>query len=74
MAIDTALKRGSVQAYTFGLIRPFPDGSVGTVDRPVLAWLYAGLSYTPPILVVGATLFKGAIFRMRFWFRIRGPL
>lgn len=45
MAIDTKAKRASVQAYTFGLMRPPPDGTVGTQDRPTLAWLYAGIVY-----------------------------
>lgn len=47
MAVDTKAKRASVQAYTFGLMRPPPDGTVGTSDRPVIAWLYSGLSYGP---------------------------
>lgn len=45
MAIDTKAKRASVQAYTFGLMRPPPDGTVGTSDRPTVAWFYAGLTY-----------------------------
>lgn len=27
-------------------MRPPPDGTVGTADRPVLAWLYAGMTYS----------------------------
>lgn len=39
--IDTQNKRRAVQAYTFGLMRPVPDGSIGMGDRESLAWLYA---------------------------------
>ncbi len=44
MAIDSKAKRASVQAYTLGLMRPPPDGTVGDSDRPVVAWLYAGVT------------------------------
>jgi len=49
MAIDTKLKRASVQAYLLGLVRPPPDGSVDAADRAMCAWLYAGLNYGPPV-------------------------
>jgi hypothetical protein len=42
MAIDTENKRRSVQAYTFGLIRPVPDGTIDANDRATAAWLYSG--------------------------------
>lgn len=54
MAIDTENKRRSVQAYSFGLMRPVADGSVGVADRPTVAWLYSGLSYSPPPPVAAA--------------------
>ncbi len=44
MAIDSKAKRASVQAYIFGSMRPPPDGTVGDSDRPVVAWLYAGVT------------------------------
>lgn len=47
MAIDTETKRRSVQAYTFGLMRPLPDGAISSGDRATVAWLYSGLSYSP---------------------------
>lgn len=55
MAIDTANKRASVQAYLLGNMRPVPDGTVSAGDRATLGWVYAGLSYThsgvtPPAL------------------------
>ena len=61
MAIDTQNKRRSVQAYLFGLVRPVADGTVGTADRPTVAWFYAGLAYaaleavtgSPQVVVVG---------------------
>ena len=45
MAIDTKAKRASVQAYTTGLMRPPPDGTIGSGDRATLVGLYAGLVY-----------------------------
>lgn len=48
MAIDTAAKRASVQAYTLGLVRPPPDGTIGEGDRATAAWLYAGHDYDVP--------------------------
>ncbi len=56
MAIDTKARRASVQAYTLGLMRPPPDGSIGTSDRPVIAWFYAGLTYAAFGAYVGAVL------------------
>ncbi len=49
MAIDTALKRASVQAYLMGLTRPPPDGTVGAPDRAMAAWFYAGLTYSATV-------------------------
>ena len=56
MAVDTAAKRASVQSYTLGLMRPPPDGTVGTQDRPTLAWFYAGMVYAAAVLVVSRVL------------------
>lgn len=46
MAIDTANKRASVQAYFLGGMRPAPDGTVDAGDRATLGWAYSGLTYT----------------------------
>jgi hypothetical protein len=46
MAIDTQSKRRSVQAYTSGLMRPVPDGTVAVADRATATWLYAGPAYS----------------------------
>ena len=46
MAIDTKAKRASVQAYTLGLMRPPPDGTINAADRATVGWFYAGLSYS----------------------------
>ena len=43
MAIDTETRRRSVQAYTFGLMRPVPDSTIGAGDRATATWLYSGL-------------------------------
>lgn len=48
MAIDTSDKRASVQAYTFGLVRPTPDATIDAADRATSGWHYAGLTYAPP--------------------------
>lgn len=45
MAIDTENKRRSVQAYTFGLVRPIPDGTIAAPDRATSAWYYSGITY-----------------------------
>lgn len=58
MAIDTENKRRSVQAYTFGLMRPRADATIGTTDRPVVVGLFAsaasflatGLSFSAQII------------------------
>ncbi len=52
MAIDTKAKRASVQAYTQGLMRPPPDGSVDEGDRATVTWFYAGLSYDLPVIII----------------------
>lgn len=48
MAIDTRNKRASVQAYTFGLQRPKPDGTINAADRATSGWHYSGITYAPP--------------------------
>lgn len=49
MAIDTKLKRSSVQAYTFGLLRaPSTGGGITAAKRAEETWLYAGLAYPAP--------------------------
>lgn len=53
MAIDTKAKRASVQAYTFGLMRPPPDGTVDEGDRACVTWLYLGLDYDNPAAAAG---------------------
>ncbi len=49
MAIDTENKRRSVQAYTFGLMRPLADGTVDQSDRATVTWFYSGLTYAGPV-------------------------
>lgn len=48
MAIDTAAKRASVQAYVLGAMRPPPDSTVAAGDRATVAFLYGGLTYGAP--------------------------
>lgn len=45
--VTPANRRMSVQAYTLGLMRPPPSGSVSMGDRATVAWLYSGLDYFP---------------------------
>lgn len=52
MAIDTKAKRASVQAYTVGLMRPPPDGTISEGDRACVAWYYLGLDYDFPPTVI----------------------
>lgn len=54
MAIDTKLKRASVQGYQPGFMFPPPDGSVDDPDRAMCANMYAGFTYgplPPPVLI-----------------------
>ncbi len=67
MAINTKARRASVQAYTLGLMRPPPDGSVNTADKATVAWLYAGLSYGPLDLEREIYSFSA----LRNWFQVR---
>ena len=53
MAVDTAAKRASVQAYTLGVMRPPPDGTVSEGDRATVAFLFQGLDYGIPALTTG---------------------
>jgi len=66
MAIDSPLKRASVQAYTSGLMRPPPDGTVAASDRAVVAWLYAGLTYSEV-----AAWMDGSMTEDEWWTRRR---
>jgi len=50
LSIDTKAKRASVQAYTLGLMRPPPDGTVDAGDRATVCWFYSGLTYVPAAL------------------------
>lgn len=52
--IDSQIKRMSVQAYTFGLLRPPATGTIGAPERSMLSWLYAGFVYTPIVVIEGA--------------------
>lgn len=60
MAVDTRNKRSSVQAYTFGLMRPLADGAATEPDRATLAWLYSGIDYDS-----AAAAIANAVRRMR---------
>ena len=57
MAISTPVRRASVQAYTLGLLRPVPDGTVGEGDRAMVTWLYHGIDYQGVIGIYGGLLF-----------------
>lgn len=49
MAIDTALKRLSVQNYAApGVALPIPSGSIGQGERQTVAWIYAGIFNANP--------------------------
>lgn len=63
MAIDTKAKRASVQAYTLGLMRPPPDGTINAGDRATLSWLYSGLAYTAS---TGGSLVRRLVFGFGF--------
>lgn len=55
MAIDTALKRLSVQNYTApGVALPIPSGSIGQGERQTVGWIYGGiLSSVTPVFFMG---------------------
>lgn len=48
-----------MQAYTLGLMRPVADGAVAAPDRATCAWLYAGITYTPPTAGGGISIPTG---------------
>ena len=48
MAIDTENKRRSVVALVLGIMLPITDGAIGQLDRQEVAWIYAGISSSPP--------------------------
>ena len=50
MAVDTKAKRASVQAYTLGLMRPPPSGTVGLGQRATVTYLYSGLAYAAAVV------------------------
>lgn len=64
MAIDTRAKRQSVQAYTFGLVRPPADGTIGAADRAACAWFYEGLEYGDPVIVAIVAKLRGMMLRI----------
>lgn len=67
MAIDTKLKRSSVQAYTHGLMRPpSTGGGITAAKRAEETWLYAGLTYPAPA-PSDVTLYENGF---RFPFRV----
>lgn len=66
MAINTKSKRASVQAYTLGLMRPPPDGTIGIGDRATVAWFYSGLNYSQGVQV----FFGQTKLTMRMGFRM----
>lgn len=76
MAIDSRLKRASVQAYTLGLVRPAPDGTVSAADRAVAGWHYAGLTYSAfvftPTTRSGWYSFHNAFHEVEFIALMRG--
>lgn len=51
MAIDTALKRGSVvgMKMPFKFILPFPSGSITKGEQQAILGAYAGIPFNPPI-------------------------
>lgn len=56
MAIDTEAKRRS--ALLEGLLKP--DGSIATVDRQQVVWLYSGIETTVTVLAtLAAAVFSG---------------
>lgn len=53
MAIDTANKRRSVWIGCGRTsIAPIPDGAIDTQDRAQARWVYRGITYDPPPVVV----------------------
>ena len=70
MAVNTKARRASVQAYTLGLMRPPPGGTVDASDRATVTWLYSGLSYSTDhgsLPLFGLAYFKS----MLGWFWMR---
>lgn len=71
MAIDTETKRRSVQAYTFGLMRPEADLTIDSGDRATATWLYSGLAYEPFVPAVGGEEPRGFMVNIGRFMGIR---
>jgi hypothetical protein len=73
MAINSAARRASVQAYTMGAMRPPPDGTVGEGDRATLTWLYHGIDYQAVSQWMDGVMTEGEWWRRRriLWRRMR---
>lgn len=65
MAVDTKAKRASVQAYTFGLMRPPPTGTIGEAARATITWLFSGLDYQAPVAAVAGYIRRP--FNFNWW-------
>ena len=48
MAIDTQAKRMSVSGYLNFPMGPYPSGTVTSLERETVAWLYGGIPAGPP--------------------------
>jgi len=53
MSIDTKAKRFSMLTFGDGALLPDPDGSIDTIDRAYLLWLYSGVALESPEVAVG---------------------
>lgn len=55
MAIDSESKRRSAQMQAPGPLRPVADGTIAKADRATAAWLYSGIDYDGPAVIVGTS-------------------
>ena len=69
MAIDSEDKRRSVHGYTMTPIYPVADGTIGTQDRPHVAWIYRGLVIQSVLAIVKNWTLKSRSLAISLWAR-----
>ena len=59
MAIDTQAKRMSISGYCCFPMGAYPTGTITAPERAAIGWLYAGITYAPPLVVSTNQLWLG---------------
>ena len=46
---------------------PSPDGTIGAVDKPHIAWMYSGITLSTGVVAVAQTAIEEIIFKSPFY-------